>query len=63
MRHELTLTKQGHTFVFRFPSGREVEVVEAFGAQAEDPNSTLDWFDAAILTHQVATQLISEAMP
>lgn len=49
----LSLLKGGHKYVFRYSAGCEDEVVDAVMALAEDPQSPLDWLDAATLSFQV----------
>lgn len=50
----LTLVKGGHKFVFRYPPGSENDIVDSIVELAEDPDSDLDWLDAATLSFQVA---------
>jgi len=50
----LTLTKDGHIFVFRYASGYEDEVINEIMQLAEDEECTLDWLDAATLSFQIA---------
>ncbi|MBK9127505.1 MAG: hypothetical protein IPM13_06860 [Phycisphaerales bacterium] len=53
----LSILKGGHRFVFRYPEGRESELLASFVALANDPESEFDWFDAAVLSYQMGQQL------
>jgi len=50
----LYLTKGEHHYVFRYEDGGEDRVIEAIVRLADDPDSGLDWADAASLGFQVA---------
>ena len=54
--HQLMLVKQGQRYLFRYRNGEEVQVLEGLAEMARDPQSGLDWFDAAILTHQMGKE-------
>jgi hypothetical protein len=54
---QLSLVKGGHRYVFRYPPGGEAEVIGAFAALASDPQSSFDWFDAAVLSYQMGRRL------
>ena len=61
----LSLSKGGHTYVFRYSPGCEDDIVDAVMALAEDDESPVDWLDAATLSFQVtqnAAQDCLEAM-
>ncbi len=45
----LTLRKGRERYVFRYPAGREADVLLALVHAAADPQSSLDWSDAASL--------------
>jgi hypothetical protein len=49
----VSLTKNGHTFVFRYPAGQEDLVVEEIMYLADDRAVDFDWIDAATLSFQV----------
>ena len=49
----LSLVKGGHKYVFRYSQGCEDEIIDAVMDLAEDPNSPVDWLDAATLSFQV----------
>ena len=50
----ISLVKDGLTYVFRYQSGCEDEVVDEIMRMVEDEQNNLDWFDAARLSFQVA---------
>ena len=49
----LSLTKHGHRYLFRYSTGYEDEVVDEIMRLADDPESDLNWVDAAALSFQV----------
>lgn len=60
MERCLTIVKGQHRYVFRYVEGRESDVLASFVAQANDPDSEFDWFDAAVLSYQMGQQLARE---
>lgn len=54
---QLSLVKSGHRYVFRYPAGREADIIAAFAEQAADADSEFDWFDAAVLSYQMGRRL------
>ena len=56
-QRQLLLLNRGHKYVFRFNVGDESKVLDGLLEMARDPESSLDWFDAAVLTHQMGQQL------
>jgi hypothetical protein len=56
----LTLVKGKHTFVFRYKVGQEAGVLDAMIDMVHRRESTFDWFDAAILSHQLGQHLAKE---
>ena len=57
---QLTLIKRGRYFLFRYRPGDEAAVIQNLIAKAEDPGSPLDWFDAAVLSHQMGHRMAGE---
>lgn len=57
---QLSLVKGEERFVFRYQSGQEAEVIDAFAALASDRGSDFDWFDAAVLSYQMGRRLERE---
>lgn len=56
----LSMVKGEHRYVFRYVEGSESELLGAFVALANDPDSEFDWFDAAVLSYQMGQQLSRE---
>ena len=54
---QLTLVKKGHTYLFRYLPGDEATVIQELMEKAENPKSPLDWFDAAVLSHQMGHRM------
>jgi hypothetical protein len=52
-RRQLVLVKDGRRYIFRFAPGDEGPILQSLVDLARDPESGLDWFDAAVLSHQV----------
>ena len=57
---QLTLVKKGQYFLFRYQSGDEAALIQTLIERAEDPKSPLDWFDAAVLSHQMGHRMANE---
>jgi len=57
---QLSLVKGKERFVFRYPIGRETDVIDAFAALAANRKSRFDWFDAAVLSYQMGRRLEME---
>ena len=57
---QLKLIKRGQYYIFRYRSGDEAAVIQNLIAKAEDPSSPLDWFDAAVLSHQMGHRMAGE---
>ena len=57
---QLTLVKKGHYYLFRYLPGEEAGLIQTLMEQAEDPTCPLDWFDAAVLSHQMGHRMASE---
>jgi hypothetical protein len=54
---QLVFTKHGQNFIFRYAPGEEARVLENLTVMARDPDSGLDWFDAAVLSHQLGRHI------
>jgi hypothetical protein len=54
---ELVFVKAGERFVFRYTEGDEEGLLQTLKHMAHDPASGLDWFDAAVLTHQLGVAM------
>lgn len=57
---QLSLVKGEERFVFRYQTGQEAEVIDAFASLAADRSSRFDWFDAAVLSYQMGRRLETE---
>ena len=55
--HELVLTKGGHRYVFRCPPGEESGLFDQLAQLVRDPETDLNWFDAAVLSHQMGRRM------
>lgn len=54
---QLVLVKQDQRWVFRYMPGEEPVVLQWLADTARDPKSSFDWFDAAVLCHQMGHRL------
>ena len=57
---QLSLVKGEERFIFRYQSGQEAEVIDAFASLASNQDSRFDWFDAAVLSYQMGRRLETE---
>ena len=57
---QLTLIKKGHYHLFRYQPGDEAALIQTLIEKAEDPKCSLDWFDAAVLAHQMGHRMAAE---
>ena len=57
---QLSLVKGEERFIFRYQTGQEAEVIDAFASMASDRESQFDWFDAAVLSYQMGRRLETE---
>jgi hypothetical protein len=58
--HTLSLVKGGHHFCFRYETGDEPQVLEAMVEMVNRRELKFDWFDAAVLSHQLGQHLAKE---
>lgn len=56
----LNLVKSGQYFCFKYEVGQEVKVLDALIAMVHRGDTPFDWFDAAILSHQLGRHLAKE---
>lgn len=54
---QLTLVKKGHYYLFRYTPGEEATLIQTLIDRAQDPSCPLDWFDAAVLSHQMGHRM------
>jgi len=56
----LSLMKGRHHFCFRYEAGQEAKVLEAMVDMVHNRELSFDWFDAAVLSHQLGQHLAKE---
>ena len=59
MRHEfnvLALIKGNERFVFVYDDASRQDLINTFRDHAADPNSSITWFDATVLTEKAREQ-------
>jgi hypothetical protein len=59
----LALIKGGERYVYVYDDASRSPLLETFRAQAADPELSLNWFDAAILTQKAREQAAGAALP
>lgn len=58
----LSLVKGQHRFSFRYEPGEEPAVLDALVDMVHSRDLPFDWFDAAVLSHQLGQHLAKELM-
>lgn len=56
----LSLVKGQHHFCFRYEVGDESKVLDALVEMVNQGDSSFDWFDAAVMSHQLGQHLAKE---
>jgi len=56
----LSLVKGQHRFCFRYETGDEPRVLDALVEMVNRRDVSFDWFDAAVLSHQLGQHLAKE---
>ncbi|HWP41388.1 MAG TPA: hypothetical protein VNL70_10720 [Tepidisphaeraceae bacterium] len=56
----LSLVKGKHHFCFRYEIGQEAKVLDALIELVNRRDVAFDWFDAAVLSHQLGQHLAKE---
>jgi hypothetical protein len=59
----LALIKGAEHYIFIYDDESRPQVIDAFRDQAADPNLSLNWFDAMVLTTKAREQADMEATP
>jgi hypothetical protein len=59
----LALIKGEERYVYVYDDASRVPLLETFRTQADDPNLSLNWFDAAVLTQKVREQAAAAPLP
>lgn len=54
---QLSLVKNDQRWLFRYRPGEEAQLLETLAEAAKDPAVNFDWFDAAVLCHQMGHRL------
>jgi len=57
MQRKLCLRKNGHDFVFKYPAGKEHQIIDIFAEMAASSDTSFDWYDAAVLSYQMGRKL------
>jgi hypothetical protein len=56
----LSLVKGKHQFCFKYEAGEEQQVLDALVDMVKRRDVSFDWFDAAVLSHQLGQHLAKE---
>lgn len=56
----LSLVKGGQQFCFRYEVGEEAKVLDALIEMVHRRELAFDWFDAAVISHQLGQHLAKE---
>ncbi len=56
----LSLVKGAQQFCFRYEVGQEAQVLDAMVEMVNRRDLSFDWFDAAVLSHQLGQHLSKE---
>jgi hypothetical protein len=56
----LSLVKGQHHFCFRYEVGDESKVLDALVEMVNQGDCSFDWFDAAVMSHQLGQHLAKE---
>jgi hypothetical protein len=56
----ISLVKGKHTYLFRYEQGQENNVLDALSDMVKRRDLPFDWFDAAVLSHQLGQHLSKE---
>jgi hypothetical protein len=59
-QRELLLVKHGQRYVFRCARGQESQLLDQIIEMARDADSGIQWFDAAMLSHQLGTRMADQ---
>ena len=56
----ISLVKGRQQFCFRYEAGQEARVLDTLVEMVRRPELCFDWFDAAVLSHQLGQHLAKE---
>jgi len=62
-RRELVLVKHGRRYVFRCAAGAESDLLRQLGDVVRESQGKLDWFDAAVISHQIGQRIKEQIQP
>lgn len=54
---EIVLVKKGRRYMFRYETGEESKLLSHVVEMVQRPDNDLDWFDAAMLSHQMGRRM------
>lgn len=57
---QIRLTKNGHDFRMNYQQGDEAHVLSALAEMVGQRDLPFDWFDAAVMSHQLGEHLAKE---
>lgn len=57
LREPVTLVKGSHKWMFSCDAGDEASLLKRLSELASDRNAPFDWFDAALVSHQLSKRL------
>ena len=57
---ELLLVKHGQRYTFRCAPGQEPQLLDQIIEMARDGESDIQWFDAAMLSHQLGSRMADQ---
>lgn len=52
-QRQVSIRKNGHTFIFRYPKHREGDMIETWTDMASDNYLGFDYWDAAAMCYQI----------
>jgi len=55
---DLVLVKNGQRYAFRCDTGHETDLLNQLAVMVDRPDNELDWFDAAMLSHEMGQRLL-----
>ena len=56
-QRQVVLVKGGQRYVFRYAPGEENKLLSGLEEMVRDPKCDLNWFDAAVLSHQLGQRI------
>jgi hypothetical protein len=59
-QRQVVLEKDGQRYIFRYTPGEEAELLSSLAQMAKDPDCPIDWYDAAMLSHQMGLELSAQ---